>query len=114
MTVQDRHRRFGPIVVSAAANKEWPRIATRVQATLGRRELRAGHQRFTTAEILDVLSLGDKDIIEGATTRAGGKLNAVALGRWLKDRLVDARLGGLVLRSAQDRQKRACFWIEKE
>jgi hypothetical protein len=37
----------------------------------------------------------------------------VSLGRWLKERVVDAPLGGLILRSAQDRQKRACFWITK-
>jgi hypothetical protein len=39
------------------------------------------------------------------------KLNAVALGRWLKDRLVDAPVNGLALRSAPRRDKTAEYWI---
>ena len=42
----------------------------------------------------------------------GKVLNPVSLGRWLKERLVDAPMGGRVLRSAKDRKNLASFWIE--
>jgi len=42
----------------------------------------------------------------------GKGLNPVSIGRWLKDHLVDAPINGKVLRSATDRKKLACFWIE--
>jgi hypothetical protein len=113
MSDHERQRRFGTNILSHAEDNEWSRVQSWVRTKLGRRELRAGRRRFTTAQILWALPSDEKETIEGATTRAGRKLNPVALGRWLKDRLVDAPLGGLVLRSAQDREKRACFWITK-
>ena len=113
MTDHERQRRFGTNILSYAEDNEWRRIQIWVRTKLGRRELRAGRHRFTTAQILWALTPHERESVEGATTRAGGKLNPVALGRWPKDRLVDAPLGGLVLRSAQDREKRACFWITR-
>jgi hypothetical protein len=111
--VQERQRRFGTTVIREAVDTEWRRFQAQVLGALGRREIRAGRQRFTTTDILNGLTLDEKATIEGAAARMTGRLNAVALGRWLKERVVDAPLGGLVLRSAQDRQKRACFWITK-
>jgi hypothetical protein len=113
MTDHERQRRFGTNILSHAEDVEWRRIQSWVRTKLGRRELRAGRRRFTTTEILLALRFEAKETVEAATTRAGGKLNPVALGRWLKDRLVGAPLGGLVLRSAQNREKRAAFWITK-
>jgi hypothetical protein len=52
----------------------------------------------------------EQAIVEGAMHGKG--LNPVSLGRWLKDHLVDAPINGRVLRSATDRKKLACFWIE--
>jgi hypothetical protein len=111
MTDHERQRRFGTNILSHAEDVEWCRVQSWVRTKLGRRELRAGRRRFTTTEILLALRVEAKETVEAATTRAGGKLNPIALGRWLKDRLVDAPLGGLVLRSAQNREKRAGFWI---
>ena len=114
MSDHERQCRFGTNILGHAEDKEWSRVKIWVRTKLGRRELRAGRRRFTTAQILWALRLSEeKETVEAATTRAGGKLNPVALGRWLKDRLVDAPLAGLVLRSAQNREKRACFWITK-
>jgi hypothetical protein len=109
----ERQRRFGTTLMTEAADNEWRRFQARVQSALGRREVRAGRQRLTTTEILNNLTSDEKATIEGTAARASGKLNAIALGRWLKERVVDAPLRGFVLRSAQDREKRACFWITK-
>jgi hypothetical protein len=113
MSDHERQRRFGTVIFGHAEGSEWSRVQSWVRTKLGRHAVRAGHQRITTAQILWALTPNERECVEGATTRAGGKLNPVALGRWLKDRLVDAPLGGSVLRSAQDREKRACFWITK-
>ena len=48
-------------------------------------------------------------MVEGALHGKG--LNPVSLGRWLKERLVDAPINGRVLRSALGRENCAEFWI---
>ena len=53
----------------------------------------------------------DFAIVEGATHSKSR--NPISLGRWLKDRLVDATINGLVLRSARGRENSAEFWITK-
>jgi hypothetical protein len=50
-----------------AEDSEWRRIQKRVQAILGRREVRAGHQRFATVDILNVLTVAEKEAVEGMT-----------------------------------------------
>jgi hypothetical protein len=52
----------------------------------------------------------EQAIVDGAMHGKGH--NPVSLGRWLKDHLVDSKIDGRVLRSANDRKKLACFWIE--
>jgi len=76
----------------------------------GRRELRAGRVRFTTSEIILLLPFGSSEraIVEGAMPKG---LNPISLPRWLKDRLVDAKISGRALRSAPGREKSAQFWI---
>jgi hypothetical protein len=96
--------------MNTAENDCWQRVCTAIRLRLGRNAVRTGRSRFTGAEI--VAALGHQP--EGDTLCAAmhaDRLNAVALGRWLKERLVDAPLDGLVLRSAPRRDKTAEYWI---
>jgi hypothetical protein len=111
MKCDRRQRHYQATELSTAENPRWRRIQERVQAYFGRRELRAGRIRFTSLEITQALQPEDQAIVDGAMHGKG--LNPVALGRWLKDRLVDAPIGGLRLRSAQGRGNCAEFWITK-
>jgi hypothetical protein len=112
MAVADRQRRYQTALLNDAEDRQWRRLQARVRTTIGRAELRAGRVRFTAAEIISALSMDEKQTIEGAL-HGRGALNPVALGRWLKDRLVDAPLCGLRLCSAPDREKRTRYWITK-
>jgi hypothetical protein len=113
MTPDQRRHRYQTTELNTAENLRWGRLQERVQATFGRRELRTGGTRFTSSEILQELKTAhdDQAIIDGATHGKG--LNPVALGRWLKERLVDAPIHGLVLCSAKGRTKTECFWVER-
>jgi hypothetical protein len=91
----------------------WERIAQRVQEMAGRREVRAGRTRFTSAEIVQMLQSSPEAQAVFDGVLQGKSMNPVALGRWLTARVVDAPRGGLVLRSATGRQKSAAFWIER-
>ena len=94
-----------------AANQAWERICGSVLTRCGRREVRAGRIRLTSSEITKALDLApdDQAVVEGALHGKG--LNPVSLGRWLKERLVDAPINGRVLRSALGRENCAEFWI---
>jgi hypothetical protein len=95
-----------------AESRRWQLICAAVQLRLGRRALRSGQCRFTGAQIVAALQQAP----EGETLRAAthaDRLNTVALGRWLKDRLVGAPVNGLVLRSKQRRDKTAEYWITR-
>jgi hypothetical protein len=96
--------------MNEAENHCWQQICTAVRLRLGRKSLRAGHARFTSADIITALPHGTEGDTLCAAMHAD-KLNAVALGRWLKERLVDAPINGLVLRSAPRRDKTAEYWI---
>ena len=74
--------------------------------------MRAGRARFTSSEIISLLPIASNNraIVEGAMH--GKALNPISFSKWLKDRLLDAPIDGLVLRSANDRKKQACFWIK--
>ena len=72
--------------------------------------MRAGRARFTSSEIISLLPINDRAIVEGAMHPKA--LNPISFSKWLKDRLLDAPIDGLVLRSANDRKKQACFWIK--
>jgi hypothetical protein len=108
---QDRQRAiYNTTNMNEAENHCWRQICTAVQLRLGRKSLRAGYFRFTSVDIITALS----QRTEGDTLCAAmhaDRLNAVALGRWLKERLVDAPINGLVLRSAPRRDKTAEYWI---
>jgi hypothetical protein len=54
-----------------AEDSEWRRIQKRVQAILGRREVHASHQRFATVDILNVLTVAEKEAVEGAARMTG-------------------------------------------
>jgi hypothetical protein len=110
---QPRSPRTGDWTFDDAEHFEWERIRREVQTRCGRREIRAGRVQFTSSEIIRWLqsSSDDQAIVEGAMHGKG--LNPVALGRWLKERLVDAPINGLVLRSAKDRTNTEGFWIER-
>jgi putative DNA primase/helicase len=93
-----------------AAGGRWNAICAAVRLRQGRNAVRTGAVRFTGAEIVGIL----QHIADGETVRAAtraDRLNAVALGRWLNERLVDAPMIGLVLRSARRRNKTAEYWI---
>jgi hypothetical protein len=117
MTPGQRQRRSPPRIgdwtFDNAEHAEWERIRRLVQIRCGRREIRAGRVQLTSSEIIGWLksSSDDQAIVEGAMH--GKSLNPVALGRWLKERLVDAPIDGLVLRSAKGRTNTECFWIER-
>jgi hypothetical protein len=112
MTPYQRQRRYQAADLSTAERQAWERLRERVQFRSGRRELRAGLARFTTSEIISLLPplSNERATVEGAMH--GKALNPISLPRWLKDHLVDAPMGGRVLRSGNDRKKLACFWIE--
>jgi hypothetical protein len=95
--------------MNEAENRRWQQLCAAFRFSLGRRALRAGHARFTGADIIAALSQRDGDTLCAAMH--GDRLNAVALGRWLGARLVDAPINGLVLRSARRRDKTAEYWI---
>jgi hypothetical protein len=111
LTPDQRHCRYQTADLPQAENLGWERIRWLVQFRSGRRELRAGRVRFTTSEIILLLPVGSNEraIVEGAMPKG---LNPISLPRWLKDRLVDAWIGGRALRSENDRKKLARFWIE--
>lgn len=91
-------------------NARWELICTAYRLRLGRSAVRSGRSRFTAAKIVAAL----QNMPEGDTLRAvtrADRLSAVALGRWLKERLLDAPMNGLVLRSKQGRSNTADFWI---
>jgi hypothetical protein len=114
MSPDERRLRYGTNIFVEAQGEQWRRLGERVRAAIGRREVRAGRSRLTASDIVAAISSDEsaKQTLEGATHARSG-INPVSLGRWLKDRLVDAPTGGLVLRSAPCRQNCACFWIEK-
>jgi hypothetical protein len=111
MARTERERRYQTPDLNEAERLAWERIRRLVQLRSGRRELRAGRIRFTSSQIVSLLqsALPDFAIVDGATHGKGG--NPVALGRWLKQRLVGARFNGLVLCSAQRRDNSAEFWV---
>jgi hypothetical protein len=111
MARAERERRYQTSDLNEAERSAWERVRRLVQLRSGRRELRAGRIRFTSSQIDSLLqsALPDFAIVDGATHGKGG--NPVALGRWLKQRLVGARFNGLVLRSAHRRDNSAEFWI---
>jgi hypothetical protein len=91
-------------------SSRWAAICAAVRLRHGRNALRTGRARFAGAEIVAAL----QQTPEGETLRAAthaDRLNTVALGRWLKERLADAPMDGLVLRSARRRDKTAEYWI---
>jgi hypothetical protein len=98
MTPNEQARRYGTQVFTEAKNIAWQRLSTRIQTAIGQREVRSGRARFTAAEIMAALPSDQEKILDGAT-QGKGALNPIALGRWLSARVVDAPLGGLVLRS---------------
>jgi hypothetical protein len=110
MTVTNRQRHYRTGDLHEAEAQQWARIQARVRRLLGQREVRSGRVRCTTADIIGTCTPDQQAALEGATHGKG--LNPVSLGRWLKERLVDAPIDGLVLRSAKDRKNLACFWIE--
>jgi Primase C terminal 2 (PriCT-2) len=112
MTPDERDRRYRTTSLGEAEMGTWQRLQHQIQVRAGRRELRAGRARFTSLEISNAIraTQDEQAIVEGAMHGKG--LNPVSLGRWLKDHLVDAPINGQVLRSATDRKKLACFWIE--
>jgi hypothetical protein len=108
-----RERCYGTPAYHEAEADRWERIRRQVQTRAGRRELRAGRCCCTTSEIIAQLGTADVALVQGATHATHSKeLNPVSLGRWLKERLVDAPIDGRVLRSAKDRKNLASFWIE--
>jgi hypothetical protein len=112
MTPDWHQRRYGTSDLAEAENRAWGRIQELVRRRSGRREIRSGRARFTSSEIRQALRGDNEAIVDGAMHGKG--LNPVSLGRWLKDRLVDAPTNDLVLRSAKDRTKRECFWIARQ
>src|SRR5262245_35191066 len=108
MTPDQRQRRYRTTDGFRAKRDGWQRIRALVQIRWGRREIRAERVRLTSSEIIDALS-DDRAIVEGAMHGKG--VNAISLGGWLKERLVDAPINGLVLRSAKDRTNTERFWI---
>jgi hypothetical protein len=113
MTLDQRERRYRTTKLTDAEHHAWERVRRLVQIRCGRPEMRAGRIRFTSSEITKALHpLSDeRTIVEGAMHGKG--LNPISLGRWLKDRLVDAPINGFVLRSAKDRTNTERFWIER-
>jgi hypothetical protein len=112
MSTDERDRRYRTTSLGEAEMGTWQRLQHQVQVRAGRRAVRAGRARFTSLEISNALRAmqDEQAIVEGAMHGKG--LNPVSLSRWLKDHLVDAPINGQVLRSATDRKKMACFWIE--
>src|SRR5262249_18332590 len=106
-----RHHCFGTSDMNTAEDKSWAGICRSVKIRLGRRAVRAGLIRLTTSEIIAAFPYvsDQRAIVEGAMQ--GKSLNPVSLGRWLKDRLVDAPLNGCVLRCAKARKNQGSFWI---
>jgi hypothetical protein len=112
MTPDQHQLRYQTTDLTQAETQTWERFRRRVQLRSGRKEVRGGRVRFTTSEIISLLpsSPNERAIVEGAMH--GRALNPISRTKWLKDRLQDAPLDGRVLRSANDRKKQACFWIE--
>jgi hypothetical protein len=111
MTLDQRQQRYQTINFDTAKHHGWERIRCLVQIRCGRREIRAGRVQLTSSEIIKALSDDDQAIVEGAMHGRG--LNPISLGRWLKERLVDAPINGLVLSSAKDRTNTERFWVER-
>jgi hypothetical protein len=111
MTLDQRQQRYQTINFDTAKHHGWERIRYLVQIRCGRREIRAGRVQLTSSEIIKALSDDDQAIVEGAMHGRG--LNPISLGRWLKERLVDAPINGLVLSSAKDRTNTERFWVER-
>jgi len=118
LSPKERQRRYETINPTEAADKQWRRFLDLVIIRSGRREVRTGRARFTSAEIIKGLpsfsftsTSDERAVLEGVM---GGKsLSSVSLGRWLKNHLVDAPINGLTLRSAKDRLGFHRFWIER-
>jgi hypothetical protein len=114
MTPDQRQHLYQTTDFNKAMAQTWERIRGLVKIRDGRPEVRAGRAQLTSSEIIKELggpSSQDYAIVEGAMHGKG--LNPVALGRWLKERLVDAPINGLVLRSAKDRTNTERFWVER-
>jgi hypothetical protein len=111
MTPDQRRRRYQMNDEEKAEGKSWEDIRKLLQFRFARRELRAGRIRFTGSEIISLLvyQQTEKAILEGAMNGKG--LNPISLGKWLKDRLVNAPIGGRILRSERGRQNCAEFWV---
>jgi hypothetical protein len=113
MTPDQCQRRYQTTRVEDAQHQAWKRIQRLVQIRCGRQEIRAGRVQLTSSEIIkDLLQSLDEQAIMGGAMH-GKSLNPISLGRWLKERLVDAPIDGLVLRSAKGRTNTECFWIER-
>ena len=112
MTPDQHQRRYQTTDLNQAERQAWERFRNRIQLRSGRHEVRAGRARFTTSEIISLLppASNERAIVEGAMH--GKALNPISFPKWLKDRLLEAPIDGRVLRSANDRKKQACFWIE--
>jgi hypothetical protein len=93
-----------------AEDDGWQRFRTSFRLRFGRETVRSGRFRCICAEITAAL----QSRVEGETLCAAlhiEKLNAIALGRSLNARLVDAPINGLALRSARRRDNIAEYWI---
>ena len=110
LTPDQHRRRYQTTDLNQAERQAWERFRDRIQLRSGRYEVRAGRARFTSSEIISLLPINDRAIVEGAMHPKA--LNPISFSKWLKDRLLDAPIDGLVLRSANDRKKQACFWIK--
>jgi hypothetical protein len=113
MPPDQRRRCYRTTDLTHAESQVWHRIKLFVQIRKGRPKIRAGRVQLASSEIIRELqsSSDDQAIVEGAMH--GNGLNPVALGRWLKERLVDAPINELVLRSAKGRTNTERFWIER-
>jgi hypothetical protein len=95
-----------------AEDDGWQRFHTSFRLRSGRETVRSGRFRCTSKAIAEALQCG----IEGETLCAAlhiEKLNAIALGRSLNARLVDAPINGLTLRSATRRDNITEYWITR-
>jgi len=113
MAPDQRQRQYGTLSLKDTTDKEWQRFKDSVHFRFGRGELRSGRIRFTSSKIFSLLQSesNKKAIVEGAMHGKG--LNPISLSKWLKDHLVDAPIGGRVLRSARGRENSAQFWVTR-
>jgi hypothetical protein len=109
-----RFRIYGTGSSELAERGRWAAICKAFKARVGRNEVRSGRYRFTSAQIAGSFRDTEAETLRAATHAHAAALNAVALSRWLRERLVDAPINGLVLQSAQRRDKTAEYWITQE